>query len=156
MPVRQAEKEGRRTMKNSVPIWSLAVLVAVAFLPIACNQQQNPPSTEEPAQPTVASPEVNHESAATQLVDGLSRGDFTGVEAMFDATMKAALPEAALGQTWEGITQQLGAFKKRAGTRTTTEAGMTAVYVTCEFERAKVAATVVFNANGEVAGLFFQ
>ncbi len=143
-------------MKNSAPIWSLAMLVAVALVPVACNQQQNPPSTEEPPQPAAASSEVNHESDATQLVDGLSQGDFAGVVAMFDATMKAGLPEAVLGQTWTGITQQTGAFKKRAGARTTTEAGMTVVYVTCEFERATLQAKVVFNASGEVAGLFFQ
>ena len=96
------------------------------------------------------------ETKAAGVVDKLVAGDYAGVVAMFDATMTAALPEAALRQTWEGLTGQVGAFKSRGDARTATEMGMTAVYIPCTFERASLTAKVVFDSQGTIAGLFFQ
>jgi hypothetical protein len=108
---------------------------------------------------TAAEPEAaasTNASKATSVVDKLNTGDFAGVAAMFDETMTAALPVAALQQTWTTLIQQVGAFKGRGAERTTSEMGLEAVYVPCTFERATLNTKVVFDGEGRITGLFFQ
>jgi len=75
--------------------------------------------------------------------------------AQYDATMKGALPEPKLREAWQTLLQQAGPFQKRLGTRQEAQAGYQIVFVTCQFERATLDIKVVFNAERQVAGLFF-
>lgn len=90
-----------------------------------------------------------------EFVDLLAKGDFAGAVAHYDKTMRTALPEPKLREAWQSVQGQAGSFKKRVRTRLEKVAVYDIALVTCEFERAKVDAKVVFNAQGEVAGLFF-
>ena len=90
-----------------------------------------------------------------QFVTLLDKGDFAAAEAMFDATMKAALPEDKLRATWQGVLQQVGPFQKQLRTRVTDQAGYKIVLVTCQFEKAALDARVVVDTQGRIAGLFF-
>jgi dienelactone hydrolase len=90
-----------------------------------------------------------------EFVALLVKGDFASAVARYDKTMKTALPEPKLREAWDSLQAQAGPFKKRLQTRVQKVGGYDVVLVTCEFERAKLDAKVVFNSQGEVAGLFF-
>lgn len=94
-------------------------------------------------------------SAGKQFVELLAKEDFAGAVAQFDATMKAGLPEPKLRETWQAVQAQAGPFQKQLGARATKVAGYDVVLVTCQFERTALDTKVVFDAKGQVAGLFF-
>ena len=93
--------------------------------------------------------------AGAQFVGLLAKGDFAGAFALFDATMKVALPEASLRETWQKLQGQAGAFQKQLGTSASKLDGYDVVLVTCQFEHTALDAKVVFDRTGKVAGLFF-
>ena len=134
----------------------IAASVTTACILFGCNRQGTVAPANQAA-PTEATPAARDlESSANKLVDLLSKEDFAGVVAMFDATMKAALPEATLKQTWASVVQQAGPFKSRGSVRIAKEQGYDVVYVPCQFERANLNAKVVFGKSGEVAGFFLN
>jgi dienelactone hydrolase len=94
-------------------------------------------------------------NAGKQFVELLAKEDFTGAVARFDATMKTALPEPKLRETWQTLQAQAGPFQKQLGARATKVAGNDVVLVTCQFERMALDTKVVFDVKGQVAGLFF-
>ncbi|HEV2392453.1 MAG TPA: alpha/beta fold hydrolase [Verrucomicrobiae bacterium] len=107
--------------------------------------------------PLLAAPGVDDVTASgLQYVQLLSKGDFKSAVARSDATMKAALPEDKLKETWQALQSQVGSFQKPLQTRATRVGGFDVALVTCQFERARLDVKVVFNANRQVAGLFFM
>ena len=70
--------------------------------------------------------------------------------------MKTALPEPALRKVWQELLAHVGPFQERLNTRTTRPLGFRVVLVTCQFERATCDIRIVFDANDQIAGLFFQ
>ena len=123
-------------MKTSRLLW----LVAVMALAITPSQAFS-----------ATDPSVSGDEFVALLV----KGDFAGAAARYDTTMKTALPEPKLREAWQSLAGQAGPFKKRLQTRVQKVQGYDVVLVTCEFERAKLDAKIVFNSQGEVAGLFF-
>ena len=85
----------------------------------------------------------------------LAKEDFAGAVARFDAKMNAALPEPKLRETWHGLLATTGPFQKQLGATASKLAGYDVVLVTCQFERKVLDTKVVFDAGGQVAGLFF-
>jgi uncharacterized protein len=85
----------------------------------------------------------------------LANKDFAGAVGQFDDTMRTALPEPKLKETWETLQTQAGPFQKQLGVRATKLAGYDVVLVTCQFKQMALDAKVVFDAKGRVAGLFF-
>lgn len=90
-----------------------------------------------------------------RFVDLLARGEFDAAVAGFDATMKGALPAPKLKEAWSGVVASVGPFQKQGAARLESAGGYDIVHVTCVFEKASLDAKVVFNATGQVAGLFF-
>jgi uncharacterized protein len=90
-----------------------------------------------------------------RFMELLVKGDFAAAEAQFDATMKGALPEDKLRDTWQTVVQQVGPFQKQLRVRTDRQAGYKVVAVTCQFEKATLDARIVFDTKGQVAGLTF-
>src|SRR3954447_6307580 len=78
----------------------------------------------------------------------------TAVE-QFDTTMKTALPEAKLAETWASVLAQVGPLKQVGTARTEKRSEFTVVIVTCDFQNAALDVTVVFDQQKRVAGLFF-
>jgi dienelactone hydrolase len=91
---------------------------------------------------------------ATDLVSRLVSGDIEPVRQSFNEKMKAAASPAMLRQLMPGLAVQTGAFLRIAGTRTVSSNGLNVVIVTCDMERAQVGIRVVFDAAGQIAGLF--
>jgi dienelactone hydrolase len=95
-------------------------------------------------------------ATATALVDALAKGDYAAAGKNFDKAMEKALPTEKRRDVWESLVKQIGAFKKRTGTRVEKAGKYDVVVVTCQFEKAALGARIVFNADKQVTGLFFK
>jgi fermentation-respiration switch protein FrsA (DUF1100 family) len=94
-------------------------------------------------------------SAARAFVELLVKQDFTTAVAQFDDTMKTALPEPKLRETWTAVLAQAGAFKQAGKARTEKRGEYTIVVLTCDFQNAALDIKVVFDQAKRAAGLFF-
>jgi len=104
---------------------------------------------------TVQSVPVEVTRAGKDFVELLAKEDFAGAVGRFDDTMRIALPEGKLRETWQTLQAQAGAFQKQLGVTETKLAGYDVVLVTCQFKQMVLDAKVVFDTNAKVAGLFF-
>lgn len=93
------------------------------------------------------------EQRAHAVVDRLMKQDFAGVSAGFNAQMRAALTDDQLRAGWMATIQQVGAFRREAGTKVETSGAYQVVVITCEFERSPLDVRVVYDAAGLIAGL---
>ena len=94
-------------------------------------------------------------SAAEQFVERLAKSDFSAAVKEFDVTMTNAAPPDKLKQIWESLVADVGPLKTRLGTRTERLGEYDGVFVTCQFEKAKLDVKVVFNRSKQISGLFF-
>ena len=117
-----------------------AILFVVCF--VACDQGQQAGTLD------VTGP-------GRQFVEMLASGNYAGVFAAFDGTMKSAMPEDKIAEAWQSLQLQVGPFQKIAEVSQKKEQGFDVAYVTCDFEKGKVNVKVVYNANKEVSGLWF-
>lgn len=92
---------------------------------------------------------------AKRFVSQMAAGEFDKAVEPFDGTMKRVLPAGKLNEIWSGLVKQFGTLRQATDTRTETVQQYTIIFVTCEFERGKLDAKVVFKTNGEIGGLFF-
>ncbi len=106
----------------------------------------------------VPSPGTGGDPAALgrQVVEGMARGDFAGVEALFDETMRAALPEAKLRELWDALLGQLGAYQGTGDITTAIQDPYTIVLVRTDFANGPVNIQVTVDSAGRVAGLFVR
>ena len=95
------------------------------------------------------------EKFSTLLID---QQDYTGMVALFDDKMKAALPEGKLKELWETLPQQVGQFQSRSEAQPGDRKDQyQRVIVPLQFEKAALSMLVVVDVNtGQIAGLFFQ
>lgn len=89
---------------------------------------------------------------AQAFIYQMVKGDFAAATSRFDSAMKTAAPEAKLKEIWGQLITQMGAFKGQTGTHSVEQAGMTSVFVTCEFEKTTVDLNVSFNAQSQIGG----
>lgn len=92
---------------------------------------------------------------AKGFVELFAKEDYSNAVKSFDNTMKGVMTQDKLKEAWQGLLVQAGSFKKQVGARQTKEQGFDVVYVTCEFEKAKLDIKVVFNSAKEISGLWF-
>jgi dienelactone hydrolase len=92
---------------------------------------------------------------ARAFIELLVTKKFATAVAQFDTTMKDALPEAKLAETWASVLAQVGPFKQAGSARTERRGEFTVVVVTCDFQNAVLDVSVVFDQQKRVAGLFF-
>ena len=123
--------------------------------PAAATQLPTAPplATSVPTGQVVISPE--RIAAAQEFVDLLAKGDYESAEGKMDDTMKAAAPASKLEELWDSLQAQVGVFQLQTGLHTDRIQGYDVVFVTCQFEQSLLDVKVVFNASGQIAGLFF-
>lgn len=95
-------------------------------------------------------------AAGRAFVELLVNKNFSAAVAQFDETMKAALPEAKLQETWNAVLAQAGAFKQMQKARAEKLGAYTTIVVTCDFQKMPLDVKVVFDQSNRVAGLFFS
>ncbi len=92
---------------------------------------------------------------AKGFVELFAKEDYSNAVKSFDNTMKGVMTQEKLKEAWQGLLVQAGSFKRQVGVRQTKEQGFDVVYVTCEFEKARLDIKVVFNSAKEISGLWF-
>jgi dienelactone hydrolase len=95
------------------------------------------------------------EAPARALVDLLSKEDYASAVKNFDATMKKVLSPDKLKETWQGLLESTGPFKKQGKVRFERVKKYEVVHVTMYFAKAVLDARVVFDEDGKIAGLLF-
>ena len=105
---------------------------------------------------TASAVEQDLDKLSSELVERMAAGRFDKAVEPFDATMKRVLPADKLKAVWDGLIAQCGPLVQIAGTRIEHVKPYDVVFVTCEFQRAKLDAKIVFTSPGrQVTGLFF-
>ena len=92
---------------------------------------------------------------ATSFVDQMAKGDFASAVSRFDDTMKSAMPEEKLKQTWQQLIGQVGAFKQQNGTQTLDAQKYRVVLVACEFATLQLYVQITFDSQSRISGLYF-
>jgi uncharacterized protein len=93
------------------------------------------------------------EARARQFVDLAAKGDFTAAQAMFDATLGARLSAAALEQSWGQVQRGAGAFKSAGAARIESSPSQDVVFLTCEFEKARLDLRLPMDKAGRIGGM---
>ncbi|QDT98940.1 alpha/beta fold hydrolase [Gimesia aquarii] len=110
---------------------------------------------EQAAFATQGQKDAEQVKLAKEFVSQLSKGKFELSVARFDKVMSKALPADKLKTIWGGIVRQYGPLQRSSETRVEIVNQYHLVFVTCEFERGKLDAKVVFSADNKITGLFF-
>jgi dienelactone hydrolase len=92
---------------------------------------------------------------AENFAEKFTTGDYAGAEAMFDATMKAAVNEAALKEIWNASVKRYGSFKKLGTTRTEKITGYDSFLIGLEFAKDAFNLRIVIDSKNAVAGMYF-
>ena len=92
---------------------------------------------------------------ARAFIELLVNKKFASAVEQFDNTMKTALPETKLAETWTSVQAQVGPFKQAGTARSEKRGEFTVVVVTCDFQNLALDVSVVFDQQKRVAGLFF-
>ena len=98
---------------------------------------------------------ANLVAEARAFVDLLVKKNFAGAVAKFDDTVKAALPEPKLEETWNAVLAQAGAFKQVGKARTEKHGAYAFVFVTCDFQNGSLDVRVTYDRSKRIAELFF-
>lgn len=106
--------------------------------------------------PTQEITSADLEQNALRFVEQLAAGDFAAAASGFDQTMLQVMPAAKLEQAWNQVLAQAGPFQQTSGTRREEQAGYQIIYVTAQFQNMPIDIKVVYDAAGDIAGLFFQ
>jgi dienelactone hydrolase len=93
---------------------------------------------------------------AQNFIRQLAGADFAGARRLFDSNMVQAFSEAKLKETWLQLIGLVGAFQEISSSRTVERQENRIVTVTCQFEKAAMDMYVVFNPEGQIAGLNTQ
>lgn len=94
-------------------------------------------------------------NAGKAFVELLAKKDFVSAFAQFDDTMKAALPQPKLEETWNTVQLQAGAFQQQGKTRIEKSGAHTIVIITSSFKNIALDIKVVLDQTKRVSGLFF-
>jgi dienelactone hydrolase len=125
----------------------IAVLIVVT--PAATTRSQIASLNQQPQEETAI-----FITAARAFVELLATKKFSDAVAQFDDTMKGAMPEPKLQETWNSVLAQAGAFKQAGKARAEKRGAYTMVFVTCDFQNMPLDIRVVFDQSRRVAGLF--
>ena len=108
-----------------------------------------------PVQTTASQTQDDFTTDARAFIELLVNKKFATAVEQFDSTMKTALPEAKLEETWNAVLAQTGPFKQAGRARAEKRDAFTVVVVTCDFQNGPIDVSVVFDQQKRVAGLFF-
>jgi dienelactone hydrolase len=94
-------------------------------------------------------------AAARSILSLLAARDFGAVVERFDATMRQAMPEPKLAETWDALVGQVGAFASQGQATPDRVQGFDRVTIASTFARATLDVRLVFDHEGLLSGLWF-
>ena len=136
-------------MKHSTSLATLSIVFAIFLCLIF-------PATPSLAQTPAPTPDAAQQSAARDFINLLVQGQFEQAAQEFDPKLLAAFPADKVAEAWAGLITQAGAFKDIGETIPVQEGGYGVVYVTTNFDKGSVDIKLVYNADGQIAGFFFN
>lgn len=95
-------------------------------------------------------------AAAKAFIDALAGKNFAAAYEYFSSEVKAQLPAGQLPQLWTSINAQYGEFKSRGKFAKLSIPQGEKILTVCEFEKAFVTVSTVFDENGKIQGFFFE
>ena len=91
------------------------------------------------------------------LMNALKAGNYTAAVALFDESMKAAVPMDQLRETWEGLVQALGPLVSWTFEAPTAAESMEQRMGSLQFQRGEAKAMIVIDPKtGKIAGFFIR
>jgi uncharacterized protein len=90
-----------------------------------------------------------------KMLKQFQKTEYSAIPAVFDETMKGALPADKLKAVWESLLSQCGKFTKAGDATESTVQIYQLVKIPLEFEKVKLEMQVSFNDKNQVAGLYF-
>lgn len=125
----------------------------------ASRREPTPARAPEPKRDAAppAAPEASRaEEIGRAVVRELGAGELDEVVARFDDRMRAALPEAALRETWRRVLQRSGPYVALGKVWSETRGEHELVHVETRFASAALETRVAVDGRGRVAGLFIR
>ncbi len=93
---------------------------------------------------------------AEDVGNRLTAGDYAGLVALFDKTMKKQLPAAKLKSAWEAAKGDMGAYVDLGLPEAIQEGGWEVMELPVNFERGTLIVRTVFRQSNEITGLFIR
>jgi uncharacterized protein len=94
------------------------------------------------------------ESRVRGFIAKVTGNDWDGATALFDDTMRAALPKEKLAAVWHSVEERAGAFKRIDSLELKPKGDLRIGLAQASFERAPLVFRVVLGADGRVTGFF--
>lgn len=133
---------------------ALCLTSTIASSPVIAGNLSSKPSSTYSI--TAVNTAVNEKKAiAENFADKFTSGDYAGAEAMFDSTMKAAVPKSALKDIWDASVKRYGSFKRLGTTRAEKVAGFDSFLIGLEFAKGAFDMRIVIDSKNTVAGMQF-
>lgn len=123
-------------------LYRISLLALFLFVPVALAGQS-------------LTPESDFHALGRDFVMNLASRQFTKAAASFTPQVAAALPADKLGQTWDALIAQEGAFQGITSTLVAEQGAYHVVTVTCNFAKGLLNIVIPFDSAGHIAGLHF-
>jgi dienelactone hydrolase len=122
-------------------ICALALTLFLAVLSVAAQQSE----TESPAV-----------TAGKEVVQEIVAGQFSQVEAQYDAQMTAVLPPGKLAAGWAMLLEQAGSFDSIVAATSSKFQMYDVVVIECKFQNGLIDAQIAFNREMRISNLSFR
>lgn len=106
-----------------------------------------------PAAQQQSAPAPDYSALANAIVTNFDARQFDKIHAQFSTQAAAAISSDQLGQFWDQVLAQAGAFQEIDSTELSTQAGYHIAAVTCAFAKTSLKIILAFDHDGHVAGL---
>ena len=123
-----------------------ALMLAITFalaLPAWNAAAQEPATQAEQSSPA---------ELANRFLDHLDAGRYERAIAMFDGTLRDALPADKLKAAWEGVPTQAGPLQGRGEAQVQAADGRSVVTIPLRYEKVELQASIVTDADGRIGG----
>jgi dienelactone hydrolase len=97
----------------------------------------------------------NLQKEGIDFINQLAEGDYSGACRDFDANMAQAMPAVKLEETWLQLIGMAGSFQTITTSKGTQRGEKYIVILTCQFDKSALDMYVVFNQDGQIAGLSY-
>ncbi|MGD0956653.1 MAG: alpha/beta fold hydrolase [Candidatus Acidiferrales bacterium] len=122
-------------------ICALALTLFLAILAVAAQQSD----TESPGV-----------TAGRQVVEEIVAGQFSQVEAQYDAQMMAGLPPGKLAAGWATLLEQAGSFDSIVAATSSRFQTYDITVIQCKFQNGVIDVQIAFNQEARISGLSFH
>jgi len=124
------------------------LLTAGLVLLLTGSTRGQPPRTPPTPTPIV--------SDAKRVIDLLEHGEFDKATERWDSAMLSQLPTTKVREYWLGLESQVGKLTAVGQPTVKMEGTYRTVVFPLDFERAAIEASVTYNGQGKVAGIYFR